>query len=67
LELADAVERHVVGMNFAIDVRFPHPAGDQLRVLAAKVENENHSQQESVQRSAFSLKEFFLFLLIADG
>ena len=41
VELVDEVGRHVVGMHFAVHVRFAHAAGDELRDLAAEIENEN--------------------------
>ena len=41
VERADEVGGDVVGMNFAVDVGFAHAAGDELRHLAAEVENEN--------------------------
>src|SRR5262245_48478901 len=43
IQLTDPVKRHIVRMNFAIDMRFAHTASDQLSVLAAKIENENHN------------------------
>src|SRR5262249_50335049 len=42
-QLADTVEREVVRVDLAIDLRLAHPPGDQLRVLAAEVEDENHT------------------------
>ena len=38
---ADGVDGHVVGVQFAIDMRLAHAAGNQLRHLRAKVENED--------------------------
>lgn len=38
---ADEFRRHVVGMNFTVDVGFAHAAGDELGHLAAEVENED--------------------------
>jgi hypothetical protein len=39
--LADPLVRHVAGMDFGVDVGFAHAAGDQLRDLAAEVEDED--------------------------
>ncbi len=42
LEPADDVEPHVEGMDLAVDVELAHAPGDQLRVLRAEVEDEDH-------------------------
>ena len=41
VERADEVGGDVVGVNFAVNVGFAHATGDELRHLAAEVENEN--------------------------
>ena len=38
---ADELVRHVVRVDLAVDVRFAHAAGDQLRDLGAEVEDKN--------------------------
>src|SRR6185369_17696051 len=38
---ADRGKIHVKGVQFAIDVGFPDPAGDQLGVLGTEVENQD--------------------------
>ena len=40
-EAADEVVRHVAGVDLAVDLRFTHAARDQLRDLAAEVEDED--------------------------
>ena len=40
-EGADVVHRHGVGLDLAVDVLLPHPPGDQLIVLSAKVQNQD--------------------------
>ena len=39
---ADLFDREIVRMNFAVDVRLAHAAGDELRVLAAEIQNQDH-------------------------
>ena len=41
VEFANEVGGDVVRMHFAVDVRFAHATGDELRHLAAEVEDEN--------------------------
>jgi hypothetical protein len=40
-EVADEGVAHVMRMNFAIDMRLAHAAGDQLRNLGTEIENED--------------------------
>src|SRR5262245_1485202 len=42
--LLDTLKREIIRMNLAIDLRLAHPSRDQLCVLTAKVENENHKE-----------------------
>ena len=39
LELADCFQAYIEGMNLAINMGFPHPAGDQLGGLRTVVED----------------------------
>jgi hypothetical protein len=42
LERMDAFERRIERMHLAIDARFANPSGDQLGVLAAEIQNDEH-------------------------
>ena len=39
---ADLCDREIVRMNLAIDLGLAHAASDELRVLAAEIQNEDH-------------------------
>ena len=41
LHFFDVGGRNIEANDFRIDLAFPHTAGDHLRVLRAKIENEN--------------------------
>ena len=40
-KLLDGRQRHDVGVNFAVDLEFPHPPGNELGVLGAEVQDEH--------------------------
>ena len=40
-ELLDARQRHDVGVDFAVNLEFPHPPGNELGVLGAEVQDEH--------------------------
>jgi len=40
-EGADLLERHRAGVDLAVDVQLPDPAGDELRVLRPEVEDQD--------------------------
>src|SRR5436305_8422936 len=54
-QLGDGIRGVLEGMDFAIDPRFAHPAGDELRHLRAEIDDEN-----LVVRAGDFLMEFLL-------
>ena len=40
-KLLDARQRHDVGVDFAVNLEFPHPPGNELGVLGAEVQDEH--------------------------
>ena len=40
-ESSDLFQRHIKGVNLAVDMAFPDPPGDQLGGLGAKVQNQD--------------------------
>ena len=40
-KLPDAGHRQIEGVNFAVDLEFPHPPGNELGILGAEVQDQD--------------------------
>ena len=42
IHLLNGIQGHSVGVHFTVDTALADPAGDQLIVLSAEIQNDNH-------------------------